>query len=444
MLRIKNLFGLITSFIASSYYRFLYKNGKLSAEKHNALQNELKIKMKQQKRLINNSFYSEKAYLEYILDSNKNKSQEFVKDTDDYYKNQNSVKLVSFYLPQFYEFEENNKWHEKCFTEWTNVTSAIPHFTGHYQPQLPVDIGFYDLSNIKTMNRQIEMARKYGIDAFCFHYYWFSGKRLMEKPLFNLLESKETNFPFMICWANEPWVRLWDGGDNEVLQKQELNDGDDVKFMEDILPFIKDERYIKIDGKPFIIIYRPTFFPKDKIINFIKNIRTIAKQYGFEDLYLASVRREELEGTPEDWNLDAFVEFPPHGFTNSDHKDKDDMYINPSLSTVKLVELNDNLIAENSHPKVPFKLFKGCFPAWDNTARKAYTGASIYLSSPAFYKKWLKRCIEWTKENSTGDEQVVFINAWNEWAEGAHLEPDSKYGYAYLAATKEALEETAY
>jgi hypothetical protein len=183
------------------------------------------------------------------------------------------IKLIAFYLPQFHAFPLNDDWYGKGFTEWTNVTKAIPQYTGHYQPQLPIDMGYYDLNDMSVMRRQVELAKMYGIHAFCFHYYWFSGTRLMEKPIFNWLEHQDMDFPFCLNWANENWSKLWDGGNREVRYKQELLPGDDEKFFEDILPFLRDRRYITLRGKPLLLIYRPHLFPQERFLQFVQTVR---------------------------------------------------------------------------------------------------------------------------------------------------------------------------
>lgn len=379
------------------------------------------------------------AYIDKIIQSNCEKSNVFVPLSNEHYQNNNKTKLIAFYLPQFHTFKENEEWHGKGFTEWTNVTKAIPQYTGHHQPQLPIDVGFYDLSTDKIMYRQIELAKQYGISGFCFYYYWFSGKRLMEKPIFNYLNNKELDLPFCLCWANENWSRRWDGGNQEVLIEQKLEDGDGIKFIEDIIPFFKDQRYIKIENKPVLIIYKVQLFPKEKMLKFIEEIRQGAKSNGFEDLYIIMAKTTPKH-TPNDFGIDAAVEFPPHLVDSKLPLCKNHSYVNPNFSG-RIFDMTDFIKNKSYIYKTDYLLYKTIFSGWDNTARKAYIGASVFEMNPQLYKDWLKGCIEWTKKTHKDNEQFVFINAWNEWAEGAHLEPDQKYGYAYLQATKDALEE---
>ena len=350
-------------------------------------------------------------------------------------------KVIAFYLPQFHQFKENNEWHGRGFTEWTNVTKAVPQFLGHHQPQLPIDVGFYDLSTPKIMYRQVELAKHYGLYGFCFHYYWFSGgKRLLETPIFNWLHNKDLDFPFCLCWANENWSKLWDGGNREVLMKQESRVEDASEFFQDILPFLQDERYIRIDGKPLLIIYRPNLFTKENWLAFAKTLREKALEAGLPGLFLSMVGVDYFDDKTSDWGFDALVEFPPMRITHLRKYVKDGNPINPDFKGyVYTMEnaIRSGAIFENNVTDVP--IFRGCFPRWDNTSRKAYSNASVYLQSPELYREWLSGLLKWEKEHNEPDKQFVFVNAWNEWAEGAHLEPDSRYGYAYLMATGEAL-----
>lgn len=378
-------------------------------------------------------------YVNWFADRNLEKSLDFVP----FKKNEitkSDEKLIAFYLPQFHTFKENDEWHGKGFSEWTNVTKAIPQFTGHNQPQLPIDVGFYDLSTDKVMYRQIELAKNYGIYGFCFHYYWFSGKRLMEKPIFNYLNNKELDLPFCLCFANENWSKNWDGGDKEVLIEQKFLEDDPKQFAQDIMPFFADERYIKINNKPILVVYKPQLFKKEILKNFVYELNKNAKENGLDGVYLIMAKTQDIETNPKEFFMDAVVEFPPHIIDRYAKKVIKKTYLNPSFNG-RVFDMEEFIKNQEYLYETDYKLYKTVFPSWDNTARKAYTCASVFEVSPELYKKWLIDCINWTKENNKKDEQFIFINAWNEWAEGAHLEPDQKYGYAYLQATKEVLEE---
>lgn len=389
---------------------------------------------------------NEKKYYDYInfitSRSFQDSSDEFVPlmakseakflDTD--------IRAIAFYLPQFHTFPLNDEWYGKGFTEWTNVTKAIPQYTGHYQPQLPIDTGYYDLNDISVMKRQVELASLYGIHGFCFHYYWFSGTRLMEMPIFKWLEHQEINFPFCLNWANENWGKLWDGGDREVRHKQELLDGDPEKFFQDILPFFQDYRYIKVNGKPLLIIYRPQLFPRERCLELVEILRKEALANGFPGLYLVTVNSHGFQDNPGLWGLDAMLEFPPHGSLEHGLKSKTlNGFVNPYF-TGNVWDAGEYVKAKKYLYDVEFKLFKGVCPSWDNTPRKAYSnGAVLDNLTPDIYQEWLEGCIDYSRKHHSPEERFIFINAWNEWAEGAHLEPDTRFGYAYLQATRNAL-----
>lgn len=378
-------------------------------------------------------------YVAYLTNS-QNSNENFVKITDTPYKfSEDATKLIAFYLPQYHCIDLNDKYYGKGFTDWVNVTKSIPQWTGHYQPRLPIDVGFYDLTNINTIRKQVELAKTYGIYGFCFHYYWFSGKQLLEKPINSLLKNKDINMPFCICWANENWSAQWDGGNRQVIMKQDLEDGDADKFFNDILPFIQDKRYIKINNRPVLIIYKPDMFNKSLFLDFITKIRMKIKQNGFDDLYIITAKFT-FEDKITDWDIDACVEFPPHRMKGLKTNNITE-YISPKFMGL-IYDMQDYITNQKYLYKIDEKTFKTVFPSWDNSARKAYSGALVFNKmTPALYKQWLQDCIDWTKNNNAKEEQFVFINAWNEWAEGAHLEPDQKYGYAYLKATAETIKD---
>lgn len=378
-------------------------------------------------------------YIDYVLNNQLDKSSFVALSEENYKRKDDDVKLISFYLPQYYATEENDKWFGKGFTEWTNVTKAVPQYVGHWQPHLPIDTGFYSLDNLNVIKRQVELAKQYGIYGFGFYYYWIDGKKLLEKPIEKFLTDKSIDMPFFLFWDSGNWTKLWGGGEiSEVLFKQEIKEDSAKRFMDDLLPYLKDERYIKINNKPVFVISSPTNLGNEKCVQFVKQIRQIAKENGFEDLFLMSLRGNVNHYDIESFGLDSMLEFFPCGIEDlidkKNEKIVNDKFIGECFNVEKFIK-NKKYLYKSKCP-----VFKGCFPNWDNTARKCYHGAKIYQNTPENYKKWLSGLIKWTKENKDKDEQFVFINAWNEWAEGAHLEPDQKYGYAFLQATKEALE----
>ncbi len=347
------------------------------------------------------------------------------------------VRLIALYLPQFHQFKENNEWHGRGFTEWTNVTKAKPLFPSHYQPKLPIDVGFYDLTHDDVMYRQIELAKNYGIGGFAFYYYWFSGKKLMEKPVYNYLNNKELDFPFCIHWANENWSKRWDGGNHELLIKQNFSQSDYENFAKDLYEFFKDDRYIKIDGRPLFIIYRPALFKKELTVGFIKYLKSYMKEKGLKEPYIIGTKQFKFYDNPKDWELDAVMEFEISNIQGLQEKTTPKMDDNTSF---KVYDWSTYITLGKQKKDYIYKTFKTVFPRWDNSARKSYTGALVYDgATPNIYGTWLQYAINEALKNNK-DERIVFINAWNEWAEGAMLEPDIKYGYAYLDTTRKVLE----
>ena len=207
----------------------------------------------------------------------------------------------------------NNKYLGRGFTEWTNTTRAIPLYKGHYQPHIPYDVGYYNLDNIQTFARQIELARHYGIYGFSFYYYWFSGKKIMEKPLQQFLSHPELNMNFCLTWADENWTTLWDGGQKEVIYQQKIAQGDAEKLADDLLPVISDSRYITINGKPLLVIYRGNLFDKNIMVAFLSAMRQRVRYHGFKDLYIMITTAGNFGEEVTEWGADALVEFPPHG-----------------------------------------------------------------------------------------------------------------------------------
>lgn len=383
-------------------------------------------------------------YLDWLLNTNYQTSKNFVPETD---KKINyeliKTKLIAFYLPQYYANQTNNENFGKGFMEWYNTTKTIPQYTGHYQPHLPIDVGFYDLTHDDIMYRQIELAKKYGVYGFCFYYYWFSGDRLLDKPVDNFLNNKELNIPFCLFWANETWSHLWDNGDyRNIIKKQELRDDDDDKFVQDIIKYFNDSRYIKIKNKPLLIIYKSQIFETKRFKRFLGNLRTKIKNFGFEGIHLMITDSGAKEIDMNEFGFDSIVEFSHRNITiNAIPLDMKNRFVNPNFKG-QIFDINKAL-KKKKHLICKYKNLYRCVCAgWDNSARKAYSGAEIFHMTPKDFKVWLKDTIEWTQKNHSREEQIVFIDSWNEWAEGAHLEPDQHYGYAYLQSTKEALEET--
>ncbi|HEY9101379.1 glycoside hydrolase family 99-like domain-containing protein [Chitinimonas sp.] len=350
-----------------------------------------------------------------------------------------SVGLLAFYLPQYHPIPENDEWWGKGFTEWTNVTRAKPNFDGHYQPHLPADLGFYDLRMDAARQAQAELAKQYGIDGFCYHYYWFGGKRLLEQPLEAMLAGGAPDIPFCLCWANENWTRRWDGGESEILMAQQHSPEDDVAMMEDVARYFADSRYIRIDGRPMLLVYRVDILPDPA--GMVRRWRETCERLGLGNPYLCAVQSFGITD-PTVYGFDAAVEFPPHGPFPRD--------MTTTLSGVvpgfggHNFRYADTVKASSWSAEVPaYPRFGAVMPSWDNTARRRTNGRCYLDSHPLIYRAWLAGAIEQARNNPRLPQPFVFINAWNEWAEGCHLEPDQQYGHAWLEATRAARQGTA-
>lgn len=384
-----------------------------------------------------------KEYVKYIEKCVLRESLEFVSfDKSAINLREDDTKVIAWYLPQFHQIDINNRFHGQGFTEWTNTSRTLPLYTGHYQPHIPYDVGYYDLLNIDTFKRQIYLAKHYGVYGFCFHYYWFSGKRIMEKPLELFLEHTELEIPFCINWATENWTTLWEGRNDNIMMEQRLEAGDDEKFMDDILPYMKDSRYIKIAGRPVLVVYRVGIFPKDCVKKLFSVFRERAKAEGFPDLYILLTNSYGFDEDVFEWGADAIVEFPAHGMVHLTDQYRPKGYLNPYFKgTIRDVStFMDNCRYMLEHKSQVY--FRSALVSWDNTARKALSGGLVFHGfTPATFKKWLKDIILESKKIHTASENIVFVNSWNEWAEGSHLEPDMKYGYAFLQVVKDVIEE---
>lgn len=369
------------------------------------------------------------------------------------------MKAIAFYLPQYHPIPENDKWWGKGFTEWTNVAKSRPRFKGHYQPHIPADLGYYDLRLEETRVAQAELAKAYGIHGFCYYHYWFNGKMLLERPFNEVLESGKPDFPFCLCWANENWTRRWDGMEHEILMRQDYQNYNANEHIEWLAKAFEDPRYIRVNGKPIFLIYKPNEIPN--IRNVIKLWRDVAKnKFGIE-LYLCAVKswgnvslRDEKA---IDVGFDALVDFQPDMMRLASR----DVFFNKILnlpqkvwnkavdkfSVLKGKTINDSnrvsyKIIMNEWLKLAptVKELPCVAPSWDNSARKKKCVVA-QNDNPELYGEWLEAACK-RVQTFDPDEQIVFINAWNEWGEGCHLEPDVKHGKSFLEATKKVLKKS--
>ncbi|MGY6215130.1 glycoside hydrolase family 99-like domain-containing protein [Methylolobus aquaticus] len=353
-----------------------------------------------------------------------------------------ATRVIAFYLPQFHPIPENDIWWGKGFTEWTNVTRARPLFPGHYQPHLPSDLGFYDLRVPEVREAQVELARQFGVYGFCYYYYWFAGQRLLERPLNEMLTSGSPDFPFCLCWANESWTRRWDGREQHILMEQRHSNTTDVRFIRDVIPAFRDERYIRIGGRPLLLVYRTELLPDPK--RTAEVWREECRRAGIGDIFLC--RAEAFTRCdPASVGFDAAYEFPPlqadvpeldpREFFGGSHDLERGNFSGKIFPYESLVE------GACAQERPPYQRFRGVMVSWDNSARRGNTAYIWQGSTPELYGRWLRNaCDEAERVYSRPDERLVFVNAWNEWAEGCHLEPDQRFGRLYLEATWSSLQ----
>jgi glycosyltransferase involved in cell wall biosynthesis len=345
-------------------------------------------------------------------------------------------KLLVYYLPQFHAIPENDAWWGKGFTEWTNIARGVPRFKGHYQPRIPRDLGFYSLDSIEPMRQQAAMARSAGIHGFVFYYYWFNGQRLLDQPVRRFLDDRSLDIPFSLMWANENWTRRWDGAESEVLISQDYRPDDDERMAEEFALHFRDPRYIRIQGRPLLMVYRAGLIPEAE--QTVARWRDIFKvQHGEDPILVMAQSFKESDPTP--YGLDGAIEFPPHKLTQ--HMPPINArveYFDPEFIG-NVYSYDDVVKTSLDEPAPAYPLIKTAVPSWDNDARRQGTGLAITDSTPAKYENWLARLGEIAREHPFFGEPLVCVNAWNEWCEGAYLEPDLYYGSAYLNATARAV-----
>ena len=378
-------------------------------------------------------------YIVDVLKIPERKSEHY----KEYYEYENVSKskesiYIAYYLTQYHPNKQNDEWWGKGVTEWTNVSKAVPQFVGHDQPKLPGELGFYDLRIKDNMLRQIDLAKNYGIDVFCYYYYWFNGDRLLEKPLNMFLEDENMNMPFCICWANENWTRRFSGTNVGILMKINESTKSCKQFIHDIIDVIKDSRYFCINERPVILVYRPSLIQDPQLV--LGYWRSEAIKSTSKNIYIIAVQEKDAETNWTEFGFDAETEFQPKQLINFSKE------ITAEIKPIRAdfegnVYDYEDIVENTRYNKVNHmlkKVYKAAMPAWDNTARRNQRGTIFHKSSPQLYKKWLIDITKKTVLNEHLDAPLVFINAWNEWGEGAYLEPDRYYGYAYLQATREA------
>lgn len=368
------------------------------------------------------------------------------------------LKIIAFYLPQFHSIKENDKWWGKGFTEWTNVKKAVPLYPGHDQPRIPLNDNYYNLLNDDTKIWQANLAKKYGVYGFCYYHYWFKGKKLLEKPAEQMLKNKSIDLPFCFCWANENWSRNWDGGNREIIVKQDYGEKKDwEEHFQYLLTFFKDSRYITVNGKPLLVIYKPDLI--NSIYEMVSYFKKRIVEEGFPGICLAfQFPTYYMDVFYRDDIFDYMIEFEPVFSRNNivRHSSKKIEIVRKFFGEKTITKYRNSknqlkhTFAKPHHLSMFFydeawekilnqkwnnKLLPGTFVDWDNTPRNkhgvVYSGFTIEKFEDNI-KKLVKRAYQENK-------QMLFINAWNEWGEGAYLEPDERYGYRKLEAIRSAL-----
>lgn len=349
------------------------------------------------------------------------------------------ARVIAFYLPQFHPIPENDKWWGKGFTEWSNVAKARPLFRGHYQPHLPADLGFYDLRVSDTRLLQAELAQEHTIEGFCYWHYWFNGNRLLERPFHEVLDSGQPTLPFCLAWANETWSRRWLGEEKDILQEQTYTDADDRAHAEWLVKVFADPRNIRVRGRPLFLIYRPLDLPEPK--RTAEVLRTTCVRHGIPDPYLLGVNAHCSYLDCKTIGFDGTLNFEPQlGVLPDCFRDgrlfprafrnlKLGVW-NPKLKVYKYAAARELMGQKKEYPVYPC-----IFVGWDNTPRRGDDGVIIVDSAPEEFEKGLRTMMSSVLDKPF-DDRLFFINAWNEWAEGNHLEPDLRYGCQYLEAVK--------
>jgi len=345
------------------------------------------------------------------------------------------AKLIAFHLPQFYPTPYNDEWWGKGFTEWTNVTKARPRFRGHYQPHLPADLGFYDLRLPEARAAQAALASEYGIYGFCYYHYWFNGRRLLERPVDEILKMGTPDFPFCLCWANENWTRAWDGFDKQVLVQQTYSAEDDLNHLRWLANAFCDRRYIRVNGRPMFLVYRAASLKNP--LETTDRWRAEALRMGIGELHLCHVESNfrPIAKNPSELGFDAAVQFQPsatlvHGTGWAGRIQRIFGRNKKNNARYPYAQLVNSAISQTA---ASYLRYPCVCPSWDNSSRRKDSCFTLTGTSPKLYEEWLRHAV--ANAPVSRGEKIVFINAWNEWSEGCHLEPCQRYGRKFLEAT---------
>jgi hypothetical protein len=358
-----------------------------------------------------------------------------------------NARAIALYLPQFHPIPENDIWWGKGFTEWTNTAKAKPLFPGHYQPHVPADLGLYDLRVPEVREEQAVLARSAGIEGFCYYHYWFAGRRILDRPFREILANGKPDFPFCLCWANETWSGVWHGARDKILIEQTYPGTDDHRAHFDaLLPAFIDPRYIKVDGKPLLLIYKPEDIPNcQKTLEFWRNL---AIQAGLSGIHI--VGYTHTDWNPLDFGFDAKA-IPPL-VANRPWVSRR----TPMKWLKQRIELTRGLPTFHSYTKIvdahlvsltrhlgtnsgDYPTYPCLVHAWDNTPRSGVNGVILTGSTPDRFGNYMKDAIK-LLDNAPSERKIIFLKSWNEWAEGNHLEPDLRYRHTYLDTIRASLQ----
>jgi hypothetical protein len=346
-----------------------------------------------------------------------------------------AARAITFYLPQFHPIKENDEWWGPGFSEWTNLAKARPLFRGHDQPHIPADLGFYDLRLAETRHAQASLARKYGVEAFCYWHYWFAGRRILERPFDEVLQSGKPDFPFCLAWANQTWSGIWHGSPNHVLIEQTYpGPEDDKRHFDHLLPAFGDPRYLRVNGRPLFYIFRPEQLPDPR--GFARRWQMMARAAGLGGLHLVAEISDLLGGgpkapPPEELGFDAgvYIRIPAEVTRTSTLKMRLRRKLLRHPETYRYAAVPaaraDGYDADNIYPCV--------YPNWDNSPRSGRRAVVVTGSRPEMFRAHVRHAIASIHGNAP-EERLLFIKSWNEWAEGNYLEPDTVHGHGFLQA----------
>ncbi|HUC17010.1 MAG TPA: glycoside hydrolase family 99-like domain-containing protein [Acetobacteraceae bacterium] len=348
-------------------------------------------------------------------------------------------RLLAFYLPQFHPIAENDAAHGAGFTEWNNVIAGKPLFKGHYQPRQPGELGYYDLRSIEVMRAQVQLARTHGITGFCFYHYYFKGKRLLYRPIENFIAS-DIDMPFCFLWANENWSKRWDGGDQEVIITQLHSREDDLVFLRGLYPIFDDRRYVRVDGRPLLLIYKQHLFPD--IAETTERWRREAERAGYPGIYLVMVDDWLPHATnPRALGFDAAYEIPsiivPQNAEISDHA----RFAFTGEFDGRIIDYHKFAEFHANRPFPEYKRFKTVMAPWDNTARYQSRAMVHVNTDNDTYRLWITKAYLDTYRRYAGEERLMFLHSWNEWCEGTYIEPDGRHGRRYLEETRDGVND---